>query len=80
MVCIKFTRLFEAVIQQVENDQSTAALQYAVSRTDSALRMDGMMQRLAQNCQFDAVFRNRGFFDVSKTIFKVVKSMFFRQF
>src|SRR2546423_8852088 len=70
VVRVEFTSLFEAVTQQVENNQTTAALQNPMTFIDGALRVNGVMQCLAQNSKIDTVFRNRRGFHISQAAFE----------
>src|SRR4029077_2427492 len=56
VIRVKFTRLFESMAQKIENHKAPAAFQNPVSSADGALRMNGVVQRLAENCKVDAVF------------------------
>ena len=38
-----------------------------------------MMQRLAQDCKIDTVFRNWRIFNIAKPVFEIFKPMFLRQ-
>src|SRR4029453_9887436 len=55
MVCIQFAGLFEPVTQQIKNYKAPPPLQYSMSGVNSALRMNGVMQRLTQDCKVDAI-------------------------
>src|SRR5581483_3005197 len=65
VVGIKFARFFEAMTQQIENHKTTAAFQDAARRGHGALRMKGMMQRLAEHRQVDAVAGDGRLFDIA---------------
>src|SRR5213593_1403372 len=43
---------------------------------NSTLRVNGVMQCLAQNRKIDAVCRNRWIFNIAKPVLEVVESMF----
>jgi hypothetical protein len=77
MVCIQFARPFEPMAQKIENHQAAAAFQNPVRRRDGFLRMNGVMQGLAQNCEIDTVFRNRRIFNVAEPVFEVLEAVLF---
>src|SRR5262249_37553174 len=79
MVRIQLARLFEPMAQYSENHQAPASSQYPMRCADRALGMNGVMQRLAEDREIDAVFCNRRIFNVAKPVFKILKSMFLRQ-
>src|SRR5206468_11439551 len=79
VVCIKFAGLLEPMAREIENDQAAAALQNSMSRINSALGVNRVMQRLAQNRKIDAVFCNRRVLNIAEPVFEIIKSMFLRQ-
>ena len=66
--------------QQVENHQAgRRASKSRWAACNSALGMNGVMQRLAQNRKIDTVFCDRRIFNVAEPVFEIFKSMFLRQ-
>ena len=50
-----------------------------MSCIDSPLGVNGVVQRLAQDCKIDAVFSNRRVFNIAKPVFEIIESVFLRQ-
>jgi hypothetical protein len=48
-----------------------------VDGRDSSLRMNGVMQRLAQNREIDTVFRNRRIFNIAEQLLEVLEAVLF---
>ena len=61
------------------NCQPASAFQNRVGSSDRFLGMNGVVQCLAQNRQIDTVFGNRRIFDVTKSVFEILYSVFFCQ-
>src|SRR5215211_3903745 len=79
MVRIKFTRLFESMTQQIENDNAPAAFQNLVSSADGALGMNGVVQSLAEDCKVDAFFGDRRVLNIAEPVLNVLEAVFLRQ-
>ena len=77
VVRVQFASPFEAMVQKIEDDQPSAAFQKAMCRRDGALRMNGVMQRLAQNRKIDTVVCDRRIFNVAKPVFEIFEAVFF---
>src|SRR5512133_1804540 len=79
VIRVKFTRLFESMTQKIENHQAPARFQNPVSSANGALRMNGMVQRLAENCKVDAVFSDGRVLNIAQPVLKILESVFLRQ-
>src|SRR4051812_43662129 len=79
VVSIKFTRLFESMTQQIENHESPAAFQNPVSCANGAVGVNGVMQRLTEDCKLDAVFRDRRVLNIAQTVLEIFEPVFLRQ-
>src|SRR6267154_5383732 len=79
MVGVKLARAFEAVAEQIEDDDAAALAQNAVGAGDRAFGMDGVMQRLAENGQIDYALRDRRIFDVAEAIFQIGEAVLLRE-
>src|SRR5207244_8732513 len=66
--------------QKIENHQASAAFQNLVRGRDGSLRMNGVMQCLAQNRKIDTVFRDWRIFDIAEPVFEVLEAMLFCEF
>ena len=79
VIRVKLTRLFESMTQKIENHQASAAFQNPVSSADGALGMNGVVQRLAEDCKVDAVFRDGWVLNIAQPVFKILEPVFLRQ-
>ena len=79
MVGVKFARLLELMAEQIEHDDPPAALQYSVRRRDRFLRIDRVVQCLAEDCEIDAVPLDRRIFDFAQAVFEILETVFFRE-
>src|SRR5713101_9148420 len=65
--------------QKIENHQTTAALQNPVCRCEGFLRMNGVMQGLAEDRKVDAVLRDWRIFNIAQPVLEIFEAMLFRQ-
>src|SRR5215813_13569513 len=73
VVGVKFTRLFKSMTQKIKNHQAAPTFQHSISSADGALGMNGVVQRLAQDCKVDAVFRDWRVFNIAKPVLKILE-------
>src|SRR5207245_9272647 len=59
VIGIKLTGFLKTVTEQMEHDDTAILFQEAMRGFDRSLRLDGVMQSLAQNGKFDTVLCNR---------------------
>ena len=78
-VGVEFARFFELVGEKIEDRDATAFLEDAVGRADGALRIGGVMERLAEEREVDTRGGDRWFFDFAKPVLEVFEAVFFCQ-
>ena len=75
-VAVKFARFFELMLHEIEHDQASATFEHAIGSVDRALRVFGVMEGLAENCEIDRAFAYRWFFEVAEAVLEVGESVF----
>ena len=75
VVRVKFTRFLESMTQEIENHQTASAFQKPVSSVNGPLGMNGVVQGLAEDCEVDAVLRDRRIFNITQPVLKVFEPM-----
>src|SRR4051812_42542873 len=68
VVGVKFAGSFETVAEQIEDYDSPPVAQNAVRAGNRALRMQSVMQRLAEDGEVHRAFGNRRVLDVTEPI------------
>src|SRR5215469_12359561 len=79
VVRVELPRFFEPMTQQIEYHETSTPLQNAISCADGALGVNSVVQRLTEDCQIDAVSRDRRVFNIAKAVFEILKAMLLRQ-
>ena len=80
VIGVKLARAFEGMTQQIENYDAPVLSLNRMRALDRSFRSRGMMQRLAENCEIDAVLFNGRLLHVAKSILDVAEAMLLRQF
>src|SRR5439155_20143584 len=78
-VGIKLARFLEAVTQQIEHNDTAVLFQHATRRGDCPLRLDRVMQRLAQQNKVDTFIRDRRIFQVAQPVLDIFETVFLRK-
>src|SRR5271170_7844482 len=76
-IAVKFTRLVEIVLEQIENQNLSVRLQNFVRGNNGGGGNLGMVQRLAQNHEVNAVRVNRRVLQIAEPEFQIFQSIFF---
>src|SRR5437763_15682590 len=79
VVRVKLTRALETVAEQIENHDPPALAQHPVSARDRPLRMDRVMERLAQDREGDRAVFARRIFDVTEAVLEIREPVPLRQ-
>ena len=77
-VAVKFARLVEVVLEQIENQNLPAGLQNLVRGGNGVRRNFGVVQCLAQNHEVHAVRLNRRALQVAQPEFQIFQAVLFR--
>ena len=65
--------------EQIEHDDPAVLFQNAVCGLNRALRLDRVMQCLAQEHEIDTLFCDRRIFQIAEPVLEVFKTVLFRQ-
>src|SRR5271170_8039437 len=77
-IAVKFTRLVEIVLEQIENQNLSVRLQNFVRGNNGGGGNLGMVQRLAQNHEVNAVRVNRRVLQIAEPEFQIFQAVLFR--
>ena len=80
MIGVKLTGALEAVTEQIEDHDSSAPSQHAMSARDRVLGMNRVMQRLTQNREVDRALGDRRIFDIAESILKIGEAVLLCEF
>src|SRR5436190_8206254 len=77
-VAVEFLRLFKIMFQQIENHDLPTRSKNLISADKRVTRSFGVMQRLAENNEIDALRRDRRCLQFAKPEFEIFQAVLFR--